>query len=82
MGTGASGTTATEFRARFEQTGPTGEHFIAFGYVTNAQGLSENDLFAGTPLSDTTALLTAYAEGELYDGRSIKACTRSTSRAR
>ena len=65
MGAGASGTTATEFRARFEQTGPTGEHFIAYGYITSARGLSEDDLFAGTSLSDTTALLTAYAEGEL-----------------
>jgi hypothetical protein len=64
VGVGTSGTTTTEFRARFEQSGPTGEHFIAYGYITNARGLSEDDLFAGTP-SDTTALLTAYAEGEL-----------------
>src|SRR6476660_1954131 len=65
VGVGASGTTTTECRARFEQSGPTGEHFIAYGYITSARGLSEADLFAGTPLSDTTALLTAYAEGEL-----------------
>jgi hypothetical protein len=65
VGVGASGTTTTEFRARFEQSGPTGEHFIAYGYITSARGLSEADLFAGTPLSDTSALLTAYAEGEL-----------------
>ena len=59
------GTTAAEFRARFAQTGPTGEHFTAYGYLTAADGASDDDLFAGALLTDTTALVTAFAEGEL-----------------
>jgi hypothetical protein len=59
------GTTAAEFRARFAQTGPTGEHFAAYGYLTAADGTTDADLFQGASLSDATALLTAYAEGEL-----------------
>ena len=59
------GATAAEFRARFAQTGPTGEHFTAYGYLTAADGATNDDLFLGASLSDTTALLTAYAEGEL-----------------
>jgi hypothetical protein len=59
------GTTAAEFRARFAQTGPTGEHFTAYGYLTAADGATDEDLFAGAPLSDSTALLTAVADGEL-----------------
>ena len=60
-----AGTTAAEFRARFAQTGPTGEHFTAYGYLTAADGATDDDLFAGASPSDTTALLTAYAEGRL-----------------
>ncbi len=59
------GTTAAEFRARFAQTGSTGEHFTAYGYITAADGATDEDLFDGASLSDTTALLTAYAQGEL-----------------
>ena len=59
------GTTAAEFRARFAQTGPTGEDFAAYGYLTSAAGASDDDLFAGSSLKDTTALLTAYAQGTL-----------------
>ena len=59
------GTTAAEFRARFAQTGPAGERFVAYGYLTAADGATDADLFLGAPLSDSTALLTAYAEGEL-----------------
>ena len=59
------GTTAAEFRARFAQTGSTGEHFTAYGYVTAADGATYEDLFDGASPSDTTALLTAYATGEL-----------------
>lgn len=60
-----SGTTAAEFRARFAQTGPTGEDFTAYGYLTSADGATDDDLFVGSSLNDTTALLTAYAEGTL-----------------
>ena len=59
------GTTAAEFRARFEQTGGTGEHFTAYGYLTAADGTTDGDLFQGASLNETTALLTAYAQGEL-----------------
>jgi hypothetical protein len=59
-----AGTTAAEFRARFEQTGQTGEDFKAYGYLTSVDGATDDDLFDGAP-SDATALLTAYAEGSL-----------------
>jgi hypothetical protein len=59
------GTTAAEFRARFAQTGPSGEDFAAYGYVTSAEGATDDDLFAASPLNEATALLTAYAEGRL-----------------
>jgi hypothetical protein len=61
----APGTTAVEFQARFAQTGPTGEHFEAYGYLTSVEGMAESDLFASAPLGEATALLTAHAEGEL-----------------
>jgi hypothetical protein len=59
------GGTAAEFRASLLQSGPAGENFIAFGYITAADGATDDDLFVGASLNDTTALLTAYAEGEL-----------------
>jgi hypothetical protein len=65
VGTGGFGTMAAEFRARFAQTGSTGEHFAGYGYITSARGLTDDDLFGGQPLGEGTALLTAYAEGEL-----------------
>ena len=65
VGVAPQGGTAAEFRARFAQTGETGEHFVGYGYLTAAQGTSDADLFASATQSDTTALLTAYAEGEL-----------------
>jgi hypothetical protein len=65
VGVAAAGTTAVEFRARFAQTGSSGEHFEAYGYLTSVQGAVEGDLFSGSPPSDETALLTAYAVGDL-----------------
>jgi hypothetical protein len=59
------GATAAEFRARFAQTGPTGEQFVAYGYLTKVFGAGDGDLFASDQPSDGTALLTAYAAGEL-----------------
>ena len=53
------GTTAIEFLARIEQSGDV---LIAYGYLTEVAGLSQSDLFTGTP-SDSTARLTAYATG-------------------
>jgi hypothetical protein len=57
---------AVEFRARFVQTGASGEDFAAYGYLTRAAGTNVADLFwGGSPLNETTALLTAYASGTL-----------------
>src|SRR5262245_6776880 len=53
------GVTAAEFRARFAQTGPSGEHFAAYGYITRADGATDDDLFAGPSTNETTSLLTA-----------------------
>jgi hypothetical protein len=59
------GATAAEFRARFDQTGPAGEQFVAYGYLTKVHGADDDDLFSNDQLSDGTALLTAYAAGDL-----------------
>ena len=56
---------AVEFRARFVQTGASGEDFAAYGYLTRAAGASPADLFWGSVFNETTALLTAYAAGTL-----------------
>jgi hypothetical protein len=39
--------------------------FTSYGYLTRASHANENDLFSGSPLSEKTALLTAYATGGL-----------------
>jgi hypothetical protein len=62
---GERGTTTVEFRARVTQSGDSGESFISYGYLTRASHADENDLFHGMPLSEKTALLTAYATGDL-----------------
>jgi hypothetical protein len=53
------GTTAIEFLAQIQQTG---DQLLAFGYLTEVAGLSQADLFTGTP-DEGTARLTAYATG-------------------
>jgi hypothetical protein len=65
IGIAPVGSTAVEFRAHLNQTGPTGEHFIAFGYLTRAEGASDSDLFFTHEQNETTALLTAFASGDL-----------------
>ena len=62
---GRKGSTAAEFRGRISQTGSSGETFTAYGYLTAADGAASTDLFAGSPKSETTALLTIYATGTL-----------------
>jgi hypothetical protein len=62
---GESGTTTVEFRGRVTQSGSTGQSFTSYGYLTRASHTDENDLFSGTSLSEATALLTAYATGDL-----------------
>lgn len=64
-GTGPSGSTVVEFRGRIDQTGPAGEAFASYGYLTRMTHSQPADLFAGTPHNDTTALLTVFARGDL-----------------
>ena len=65
VGIAPSPANAVEFRARFVQTGSSGEDFAAYGFLTRAEGTSGSDLFAGTTHDVTTALFTAYASGKL-----------------
>jgi hypothetical protein len=62
---GKRGTTTVEFRGRVIQSGSSGQSFTSFGYLTRASHADQSDLFDGTPLSEATALLTAYATGDL-----------------
>jgi hypothetical protein len=59
---GASGTTTVEFRGRVTQSG---QGFTSYGYLIRASHADQGDLFGGTALSEKTALLTAYATGDL-----------------
>ena len=63
---GVSGTTTVEFRGRVTQSGNTGESFTSYGYLIRASNADDSGLFADpTTPSETTALLTAYATGDL-----------------
>jgi hypothetical protein len=62
---GERGTTTVEFRGRVTQSGSSGQSFTSYGYLIRASNADESGLFAGTPASETTALLTAYATGDL-----------------
>jgi hypothetical protein len=59
---GVSGTTTVEFRGRVTQSG---DSFISYGYLIRASNADDSGLFADTPHNETTALLTAYATGNL-----------------
>jgi hypothetical protein len=59
---GASGTTTVEFRGRVTQSG---QSFTSYGYLIRASHADQSDLFSGAALSEKTALLTAYATGDL-----------------
>src|SRR5215467_13839212 len=59
---GDSGTTTVEFRGRVTQSA---QNFTSYGYLTRASHADESALFSGSPLSEKTALLTAYATGGL-----------------
>lgn len=63
---GKLGTTTVEFRGRVIQSGATGQSFISFGYLIRASNANRSGLFHGAPLSEATALLTAYATGDLH----------------
>jgi hypothetical protein len=62
---GVSGTTTVEFRGRVTQSGSSGQSFTSYGYLIRASNADDSGLFAGTPPSAATALLTAYATGDL-----------------
>ncbi|HXZ71709.1 MAG TPA: hypothetical protein VEH31_12710 [Streptosporangiaceae bacterium] len=62
---GEPGTTTVEFRGRVIQSGSSGQSFTSFGYLIRASHADDSGLFDGTPLSEATALLTAYATGDL-----------------
>jgi hypothetical protein len=62
---GESGTTTVEFRGRVTQSGSSGQSFTSYGYLIRASHADQSDLFAGPDLSEATALLTAYATGDL-----------------
>ena len=62
---GPPGTTTVEFRGRVTQSGSSGQSFTSYGYLIRASNAAQGDLFADTSLSESTALLTAYATGDL-----------------
>jgi hypothetical protein len=62
---GPTGSTTVEFRGRVAQTGSSGQSFTSYGYLIRASNADQGGLFAGTSLSESTALLTAYATGDL-----------------
>jgi len=62
---GVTGTTTVEFRGRVTQSGDSGQSFTSYGYLIRASNADDSGLFASTPPSETTALLTAYATGDL-----------------
>ncbi|HEY1324334.1 MAG TPA: hypothetical protein VGF32_29015 [Streptosporangiaceae bacterium] len=61
---GERGTTTVEFRGRITQSGSSGQQFTGYGYLIRATHATQGDLFDGPP-SETTALLTVYATGDL-----------------
>jgi hypothetical protein len=63
---GKPGAMTVEFRGRVVQSGPAGQSFTSFGYLIRASHAKQDGLFHGTPLSEATALLTAYATGDLH----------------
>lgn len=62
---GERGTTTVEFRGRITQSGSSGQQFTGYGYLIRASHTNQGDLFDGAPPSESTALLTLYATGDL-----------------
>lgn len=65
VGLGQQNGTVVEFRGRIDQSGHSGELFTSYGYLTRLVGAELAALFGGQPPSAATALLTAYASGDL-----------------
>ena len=62
---GPRGSTVVEFRARIDQEGITGEAFTSYGYLTQVTHTRRSDIFDSGPRNESTALLTAFATGDL-----------------
>jgi len=62
---GPRGSTVVEFRGRIEQSGTTGDTFTSYGYLTNVRHTRTSDIFASSTHDESTALLTAFATGDL-----------------
>jgi hypothetical protein len=62
---GPQGSTVVEFRGRIEQAGSAGETFTSYGYLTKVRHTRRSDIFETTPHDESTALLTAFASGDL-----------------
>jgi hypothetical protein len=54
-----------EFRGRIVQKGSTGESFTSYGYLTRLSRTRRSALFDSGVHDETTALLTAFAHGDL-----------------
>jgi len=65
VGLGPQGTTVVEFRGRIDQSGSSGQLFTSYGYLTRLVHAPASALFDGPTPSAATALLTAYASGDL-----------------
>jgi hypothetical protein len=57
--------TVAEFRGRIAQTGDSGQHFQALGFLTKLRGATHGDLFQGAHPAVGTALFTLFASGRL-----------------
>src|SRR5690349_6447889 len=57
--------TVVEFRGRIDQSGSSGQLFTSYGYLTRLVNAPTSALFDGPTPSAATALLTAYASGDL-----------------
>jgi hypothetical protein len=62
---GPDDASVAEFRGRISQTGDSGQHFQAIGFLTKLHGATHADLFQGAPPSVGTALFTLFASGKL-----------------
>ena len=62
---GPRGSTVVEFQARIDQAGITGQAFKSYGYLTRVTNTQRSDIFDSGPRDESTALLTAFARGDL-----------------
>jgi hypothetical protein len=62
---GPRGSTVVEFRGRIEQSGTTGDTFTSYGYLTSVTHTRRSEIFASGKHDESTALLTAFARGDL-----------------